>query len=41
VVDVNVLGTCVGNGVTCQGDATLIVSMDDGCIDLQVSEVLK
>ena len=41
MVNVNVLGASMGNRVTGQGNATLIVSVDDGCIDLWVSEVLK
>ena len=41
MTNVNVFGTCVHDGVMSQGNATLVVSMDDGCINSGVSEVLK
>jgi len=41
MANIDVLGTSMDNGVMGQGNATLIVSVDDGCIDLWVSKVLK
>jgi len=41
MANVDVLGASMGNRVTDQGDATLIVGVDDGCVNLWVSEVLK
>jgi len=41
MANVDVLGVSMGDGVVSQGDTTLIVGMNDGCIGLRVSEVLK
>ena len=41
VANVDVLGARVCDRVTSQGDATLVVSVDDGCIDSGISEIFK
>ena len=41
VMNINVFGTCVHDGVMSQGNATLIISVNDDCVDLEVSEVLN
>ena len=41
MANVDVLGVSMGYGVAGQGDTTLIVSVDGGCLGLRVSEVLK
>jgi hypothetical protein len=41
MVDIDVLSMRVGNRVSSEGDATLIVTMDDGGGNLEIPKIFK